>query len=102
MNHLLRSHAPISDAGWGLLDGEARAHLSSALAARKLVDFARPRGWDHSATNLGRTTPLAETPCEAVSGSRPHGLPLIDRRADFDLPTASLRAAHRASGDVEL
>ena len=26
------------------------------LAARKLVDFSGPHGWEHSATNLGRTT----------------------------------------------
>ena len=28
MNHLLRSHAPISDAGWALLDEEARERLA--------------------------------------------------------------------------
>ena len=27
-----------------------------ALAARKLVDFSGPLGWEHSATNLGRTS----------------------------------------------
>ena len=32
MNHLLRSQAPISDAGWKLLDEEARARLVPALA----------------------------------------------------------------------
>ncbi len=40
MNHLLRSHAPISDAGWKLLDEEARQRSTPALAARKLVDFS--------------------------------------------------------------
>ena len=59
MNHLLRSLAPISDAGWELLDGEAKEHLTPALAARKLVDFAGPHGWQYSATNLGRTASLA-------------------------------------------
>ena len=54
MNHLLRAHAPISDAGWELLDQEARERLAPALAARKLVDFSGPHGWEHSATNLGR------------------------------------------------
>ena len=32
MNHLLRSHAPISDAGWEVLDAEARQRLGTALA----------------------------------------------------------------------
>jgi len=102
MNHLLRSHAPISDAGWGLLDGEARAHLSSALAARKLVDFAGPGGWDQSATNLGRTSPLAETPCEGVSGLRRQVLPLVELRADFELRRAELRDADRGASDADL
>jgi uncharacterized linocin/CFP29 family protein len=68
MNHLLRSLAPISDAGWELLDREARDRLGPALAARKLVDFSGPLGWEHSATNLGRTTPLGSAPCEGVAG----------------------------------
>ena len=66
MNHLLRGHAPITDAGWALLDDEARERLRSALAARKLVDFDGPKGWEHSATNLGRTTAVEETPTTAV------------------------------------
>ena len=44
MNHLLRSIAPISDAGWKLLDEEATERLAPALGARKLVDFSGPRG----------------------------------------------------------
>ena len=59
-NHLLRSHAPISGAGWEEIDQEAREHLLVALAARRLVDFSGPHGWEYSATNLGRTEPLAE------------------------------------------
>ena len=55
MSHLLREHAPITEASWSLIDDEARERLTPALAARKLVDFAGPHGWEHSATNLGRT-----------------------------------------------
>ena len=36
-----------------MLDDEARERLTPALAARKLVDFSGPHGWDYSATNLG-------------------------------------------------
>ena len=53
-NHLLRSHAPISDAAWREIDEEARERLIAALAARKLVDFSGPHGWEHSASPLGR------------------------------------------------
>jgi uncharacterized linocin/CFP29 family protein len=52
MNHLLRSIAPISDDGWSVLDEEASERLGPALAARKLVDFSGPHGWERSATNL--------------------------------------------------
>jgi uncharacterized linocin/CFP29 family protein len=56
VNHLLREHAPISAAGWQLLDEEARQRATPALAARRLVDFSGPHGWECSATNLGRTS----------------------------------------------
>ena len=57
VNHLLREHAPITEAGWNELDEEARERLDAGLAARKLVDFAGPHGWEYSATNLGRIEP---------------------------------------------
>ena len=54
VSHLLRERAPITEEGWSRLDDEARERVVPALAARKLIDFAGPRGWKYSATNLGR------------------------------------------------
>jgi uncharacterized linocin/CFP29 family protein len=102
MNHLLRSQAPISDSGWELLDNEARGRLTAALAARKLVDFDGPRGWEHSATNLGRTTAVAATPVEGVTGLQRQALPLVELRADFATPLAQLRDHDRGRPDVDL
>jgi uncharacterized linocin/CFP29 family protein len=102
MNHLLRSHAPISDAGWTLLDEEARQRLTPALAARKLVDYSGPHGWEHSASNLGRTTPLEAMPCEGVSGRRRSVLALVEVRAAFELSRAELADADRGADDVDL
>jgi uncharacterized linocin/CFP29 family protein len=102
MSHLLRSSAPISDAGWQLLDEEARERLAPALAARKLVDFSGPHGWDHSATNLGRTSPLGSAPCEGVQGLKRRVLPLVELRADFELSRAELRDADRGAEDADL
>jgi uncharacterized linocin/CFP29 family protein len=68
MNHLLRGHAPITDSGWRLIDGEASARLRPALAIRRVVDFSGPHGWTHSATNLGRTTIVSSPASERVSG----------------------------------
>jgi uncharacterized linocin/CFP29 family protein len=102
MNHLLRSRAPISDAGWELLDDEARARLAPALAARKLVDFSGPHGWERSATNLGRTSPLGSPPSKGVSGLQRRVLPLVEVRAEFELSRAELRDADRGADDVDL
>jgi uncharacterized linocin/CFP29 family protein len=102
MNHLLRSLAPISDAGWQLLDDEAKQRLEPALAARKLVDFAGPHGWSHSASNLGRTSPLTSAPGEGISGRQRRVLPLVEARADFELSLEELRDADRGAADADL
>jgi uncharacterized linocin/CFP29 family protein len=102
MNHLLRSHAPISDAGWELLDEEARQRLTPALAARKLVDFSGPHGWEHSATSLGRAAELESAPSKGVSGRQRRVLPLVEARTDFELSRAELRDADRGADDADL
>jgi uncharacterized linocin/CFP29 family protein len=102
MNHLLRSLAPISEAGWRLLDDEARERLGPALAARKLVDFSGPHGWQHSATNLGRTSALESAPGEGVSGRRRRVLPIVELRADFELSRSELADHDRGADDADL
>jgi uncharacterized linocin/CFP29 family protein len=101
-SHLLREHAPVTAGGWAVLDEEARSRLVAALAARRLVDFAGPEGWEHSATNLGRTEPVGEAPCEGVTALRRRVLPLVEVRAAFDVLRAELRAADRGAQDVDL
>jgi uncharacterized linocin/CFP29 family protein len=102
MNHLLRTLAPISDDGWKMLDEEARERLTPALAARRLVDFSGPHGWEYSATNLGRTNPIGSAPCEGVAGLQRRVLPLVEVRADFELSLAELRDADRGAQDADL
>lgn len=102
MNHLLRELAPVSDLGWQVLDDEARQRLSPALAARRLVDFAGPKGWQHSATNLGRTDSLGAPPLEGVSGLRRRVLPLVEVRADFELARTEARDIDRGADDSDL
>jgi uncharacterized linocin/CFP29 family protein len=102
VSHLLREHAPITEAGWELLDSEARERLQPALAARRLIDFAGPRGWRHSATNLGRTKPLADAPGEGLIAAQRQVLPLTELRADFAISRVELEDADRGAEDVEL
>jgi uncharacterized linocin/CFP29 family protein len=102
MSHLLREHAPITEAGWSVVDDEARERLTPALAARKLIDFAGPRGWEHSATNLGRTTALADAPIDGVAATQRRVLAVVELRVPFALARAELRDADRGAQDVDL
>jgi uncharacterized linocin/CFP29 family protein len=102
MEHLLRRHAPITPAGWKLIDDEAHAHCVPALAARRVVDFSGPHGWKHSATNLGRTSTLDSTPSDGVSALQRRVLPLVELRADFTVSRAELRDRDRGALDPDL
>lgn len=101
-NHLLRDHAPLTEATWRLLDDEASARLPVALGARKLVDFSGPHGWDHSAANLGRVGDVVDAPEQSVIARSRRVLPLVEARADFSLERAELEAADRGAQDVDL
>jgi uncharacterized linocin/CFP29 family protein len=102
MNHLLRDLAPITDRGWELLEEEARQQLVVSLAARKLIDFSGPHGWERSATNLGRTEPLPSTPVDGVDARRRRILELVEARASFSVSRAELEAGDRGAEDVDL
>ncbi len=100
MNHLLRGHAPISDDGWKLIDTEARDRLVPGLAARRLIDFAGPLGWEYSATNLGRVETV-EGNGERIEAQRRRVLPLVELRAPFSVSLEELRAGDRGAEDVD-
>jgi uncharacterized linocin/CFP29 family protein len=100
-NHLLRSHAPISDDAWAAIDEEARERLVAALSARRLVDFSGPHGWAYSSTNLGRTDPIAQAPCDGVEARRRRVLALAEARAPFRLSREELLMADRGAEDVD-
>ncbi len=102
MNHLLRDLAPITDRGWEELEEEARQQLVSALAARKLVDFSGPHGWEHSATSLGRVETVPKALVEGVTPMRRSVLPLVEPRADFTVARVELEAIERGADDPDL
>ena len=102
-DHLLREHAPISAAGWALIDEEARQRLVAALAARRLVDFTGPHGWEHSATNLGRVEPIGSAPCAGVDAWQRRVLAAgRAARAVLRVSRDELRAGDRGAEDVDL
>jgi len=101
MSHLLREQAPITEATWRLLDDEARERLAPALAARKLVDFSGPRGWEHSATNLGRVEKVGDSP-DGIDATQRRVMPLVEMRAPFSVARSELADADRGAEDVDL
>jgi uncharacterized linocin/CFP29 family protein len=102
LSHLLREHAPVTETGWKLLDDEARERLTPALAARKLVDFSGPHGWEHSAKNLGRVEEVADAPGDGVAASQRRVLGLVELRAHFAISRSQLDDAERGAADVDL
>jgi uncharacterized linocin/CFP29 family protein len=102
VSHLLRRHAPISDAGWREIDTEARERLTPALAARKLVDFSGPLGWEYSATNLGRIAEVVGERIEGVEALQRRVLGLVELRAPFTVSRDELRDLDRGAADIDL
>ncbi|HEY5250302.1 MAG TPA: family 1 encapsulin nanocompartment shell protein [Acidimicrobiales bacterium] len=102
MDHLLQDKAPISSAGWEAIDEEAKSRLKTYLAARKLVDFDGPKGWSHSATNLGRVSPVAKAPADGVSARQRRVLPLVELRAEFTVSRNELDDVDRGAADADL
>jgi uncharacterized linocin/CFP29 family protein len=100
MNHLLRGLAPITETGWKAIEEDAKPRLTTYLAARKLVDFHGPAGWSHSATELGRATPV-DGPAEGVTAVQRRVLPLVELRTPFAVSRAELLDADRGADDVE-
>jgi uncharacterized linocin/CFP29 family protein len=100
-NFLLREYAPISDAGWSKIDAEAREHLLPALAARKLVDFSGPHGWQYSATGLGRVRELPGGGGDDVTALQRRVLPTVELYARFRVSRGELRDADRGAEDID-
>jgi len=94
VNHLLRELAPVSDPAWDAVEHEARRALREYLAARRLVDFSGPHGWQHAAVGLGRVEEV-DPPRDGVRAQVRRALPLVELRADFELPRSELEAVDR-------
>jgi uncharacterized linocin/CFP29 family protein len=99
--HLLRHLAPISDAGWSAIEEDVKPRLEVQLAARKLVDFTGPAGWEHSATNLGRSQSI-DGPAADITAVQRLVLPVVEMRADFVLSRRELDDVERGARDVDL
>jgi uncharacterized linocin/CFP29 family protein len=102
MNHLLRKLAPISTPAWSAIEEEARRVLKLKLAARKVVDFTGPLGFEASAVNLGRVESLKACPSAGVGAALRRVQPLVELRADFELARVDLDDVARGRRDPDL
>ena len=99
-DHLLRELAPISDTAWQAIEDDVKPRLRAHLAARQLVDFAGPLGWEHAATSLGRTRAIAD-PADGVEAVRREVQPLVELRARFSLSRSALDDVDRGAPDPD-
>ena len=102
MDDLRRELAPITDVAWDEIEDEARTTLKTYLAARKLVDFRGPLGWDHSAVNLGRVREAREAAAEGVQARVRQVQPLVELRVPFELQRSELDDISRGAADADL
>jgi uncharacterized linocin/CFP29 family protein len=105
MNHLLRELAPISTIGWQEIEKEAARTLKTTLAARRLVDFVGPHGWNSSAVGTGRTDGIA-SPTDNPGANKVRArlrkvLPLVELRVPFEMSLADLDDIERGAEDPD-
>lgn len=100
MSPLLRELAPITGEAWALVEEEAKRTLKLKLAARKLVDYSGPLGWEASAINVGRVQRLDKTIAEGAEARLRQVQPLVELRIAFELQRDELEAAGRGAKDA--
>lgn len=99
---LHRELAPISERALARIDEEARDVLKLQLAARRLVDFEGPLGWDHSSIDLGRVEPLEGAAPDGAMFRKRVVRPLVELRVPFELDRDELERVDRGARGVDL
>ena len=102
MNELLRELAPLTSAAWSAIEDEAKRTLKVTLAARKVVDFSGPHGWEKSAVNRGRVESLQRGPAEGVEARLRVTQPLVELRVPFELARDEIDAIGRGATAPDL
>jgi uncharacterized linocin/CFP29 family protein len=101
MDILKRSHAPITEGAWDIINDQAKKIFNSILSARKFVDVEGPKGLEYEAVSIGRL----DVP-ENQKGKIKYGinqvLPLIETRSSFSLDLWELDNAARGAKDLNL
>ncbi len=101
MDHLYRELAPITAAAWAEIEKDAKRTLKTICAARKLVDFVGPLGWETSAVSKGRVTPIAPPTTGKTEANQRQLLPVVELRQPFEMDRRELDAIDRGAQDFD-
>jgi uncharacterized linocin/CFP29 family protein len=96
-----RDLAPISENAWKEIEKEAARTLRTFLAARQLVDFSGPHGWDYAADSLGRIERVVG-PVDGVEAGVRVVQPLVELRHSFSMRRADIDDIERGRPDPDL
>lgn len=99
---LRRELAPISTAAWAEIEEQAKQTLQTFLAARKLVDFSGPHGYEYDAVGLGRTVALTAALRDGVEARTRALQPLTELRVPFKLARAEIDDIDRGAKDADV
>jgi len=101
LSHLHRELAPISETAWKQIEKEATRTLRTFLAARQVVDFSGPHGWDYSADSLGRLERVPG-PVDGIEAGIRVVQPLVELRHAFSMSRADIDDIDRGRPDPDL
>jgi uncharacterized linocin/CFP29 family protein len=99
---LKRELAPILPPAFAAIDAEAARVLKLNLAARRIVDFRGPYGWELASVNTGRLAKLSEELDPQVHVGIRQAQPLVELRMPIRLPIAELDSIARGAPDPDL
>lgn len=101
MNDLMKDLAPISSKGWEEIEEEAKSALKTTLAARRVVDFTGPLGWETGVVETGRVEEV-KGPADGVSANKRLARTLSEIRTDFSLSRRELEAFDRGAKEADI
>ena len=99
---LKRKLAPVLPTAFAAIDAEAARVLKLNLAARRIVDFRGPHGWELAAVNTGRLTMVSDDPQREVPFGIRQAQPLVELRVPIRLPIMELDSIARGAPDPDL
>jgi uncharacterized linocin/CFP29 family protein len=100
VNNLHRELAPISDAAWTDLEGEARRTFTEHVAARRAVDVLGPSGLELSAVGTGHLRAL-DAPDPGVLARGREVATVVELRVPFTVERAAIDDVERGAKDSD-